>query len=59
MAKVVIHAFTQDENNKALPKWEELSKLLADCLGGFSAYVDVVDKTNDTVFQYEEANDGR
>jgi len=53
MAKVIIHAFTQDENNKALPKWEELSKLLGDCLGGYVSYIDVVDKTNDTTFEYD------
>ena len=54
MAKIVIHAYTKDENNTDLPSTEELLGTLSNSLGGFVAWVDVVDGTNETTFKYED-----
>lgn len=53
MAKLVIHAYTKDENNPTLITFQELIKTVSDSLGGCVAWIDVVDKTNETTFDHE------
>lgn len=53
MAKIVIHAYTRDKNNLRQPTYQELLKTVADSLGGYIAWINVVDKTNKTTFEYE------
>lgn len=55
MAKIVIHAYTRDENNLREPTYQDLLKTVADSLGGCIAWIDVVDTTNETTFAHEGA----
>ena len=48
MAKLEIYAYTKDENNSELKTSEELLKTVSDSLGGFVAWIDLVDSTNET-----------
>ena len=55
MAKIVIHAYTRDKYNpKYYHTYQELLKTLHDALGGYVAWIDVVDKTNETTFEHED-----
>jgi len=54
MAKIVIHAYTEDKNNSRLPSAKELLTTLSDTLGGYVAWIDVVDTTNKTTFEHED-----
>jgi hypothetical protein len=54
MAKIIIHAYTQDENNPHLPKYADLFVALKDTLGGYVGWIDCVDTTNKTTFEYED-----
>tara|TARA_R100001082_G_scaffold57587_3_gene31780 strand:- start:4244 stop:4426 length:183 start_codon:yes stop_codon:yes gene_type:complete len=54
MAKIVIHAYTQDKNNKHLNTYQELLKTVSNSLGGYVAWIDVVDTTNKTTFKHED-----
>ena len=54
MAKIVIHAYTQDKNNFHLPSAKELLTTLSDTLGGYVAWIDIVDTTNKTTFEHED-----
>jgi len=53
MAKLVVHAYTQDKNNPTLKTPQELLETVSNVLGGFIAWVDLVDETNETSFEYE------
>ena len=53
MAKLVVHAYTQDKNNPTLKTAQELLTTVSNSLGGFIAWVDLVDETNTTSFEYE------
>ena len=53
MAKLVIHAYTKDNNNPGLKTAQELLKTVSNSLGGFIAWIDIVDETNNTTFEYE------
>lgn len=48
MAKLVVHAYTRDKNNPDLKTAEELLKTVSNALGGFIAWIELVDKTNET-----------
>ena len=54
MAKVIIHAYTQDKKNKYENTYQELLKTVSDSLGGYVAWIDVVDTTNETTFKHED-----
>jgi|TARA_R100001530_G_scaffold102214_1_gene71052 hypothetical protein len=54
MAKLIIHAYTQDENNLRVPTYQELLKTVSDSLGGYVGWIDVVDTTNKTTFEHED-----
>ena len=54
MAKLVVHAYTQDKNNPTLKTAQELLTTVSNLLGGFVAWIDLVDETNTTVFEYED-----
>ena len=54
MAKLVIHAYTKDENNSRLITFQELIKTVSNSLGGCVAWIDVVDETNETTFDHED-----
>ena len=53
MAKLIIHAYTQDKNNPTLKTAQELLTTVSNSLGGFIAWIDLVDETNTTSFEYE------
>jgi hypothetical protein len=53
MAKLIIHAYTQDKNNPTLKTAQELLTTVSNSLGGFIAWIDLVDETNNTSFEYE------
>jgi len=53
MAKIVIHAYTQDKDNLHLPTYSDLFKTLKEVLGGYVAWIDVVDTTNETTFEHD------
>ena len=45
MAKIVIHAYTRDKYNpRYYHTYQELLKTVHDALGGYVAWIDVVDK---------------
>jgi len=54
MAKLEIYAYTKDNNNSELKTPQELLKTISDSLGGYVAWIDVVDETNETTFKREE-----
>lgn len=54
MAKLVIHAYTKDERNTHLKTAKELLKTVSDSLGGFVAWIDLVDETNATTYKRDE-----
>jgi len=54
MAKLVIHAYTKDDNNPGLNTYQELLKTVSNSLGGYIAWIDVVDTTNKTTFKHED-----
>ena len=54
MAKLVVHAYTQDKNNPDLKTAQELLRTVSNSLGGFIAWIDLVDETNKTVCRKEE-----
>lgn len=54
MAKLVIHAYTKDENNRYENTYQELLKTVSNSLGGCVAWIDVVDTTNETTFEHED-----
>lgn len=54
MAKIIIHAYTQDKNNKYENTYQELLKTVSDSLGGYVAWIDVIDTTNETTFKHED-----
>ena len=54
MAKLVVHAYTQDKNNPTLKTAQELLTTVGNSLGGFIAWIDLVDETNATAFEYED-----
>ena len=54
MAKIIIHAYTQDKNNKCENTYQELLKTVSNSLGGYVAWIDVVDTTNETTFKHED-----
>jgi len=54
MAKLVVHAYTQDKNNPTLKTPQELLETVSNVLGGFIAWVDLVDETNETTFERDE-----
>lgn len=54
MAKIIIHAFTQDKHNPHLKTPQELLKEVKKSLGGYVAYVDLVDETNEFAGKEEE-----
>ena len=54
MSKIIIHAFTKDKNNPHLPIDQELFKTVCDSLGGFVAWIDLVDKTNKTTYEHAD-----
>ena len=56
MAKLEIYAYTKDENNSELKTAQELLKTVSDFLGGYVAWIDLVDETNKTTFKKEEKN---
>jgi len=43
MAKLIIHAYTQDKNNPTLKTAQELLTTVSNSLGGFIAWIDLVD----------------
>jgi len=55
MAKLVVHAYTQDKNNPTLKTPQELLETVFNVLGGYIAWVDLVDETNETTFERDEA----
>ena len=54
MAKLVVHAYTKDKNNSNLKTPQELLTTVSNSLGGFIAWIDLVDETNETTFEREE-----
>lgn len=54
MAKLEVYAYTQDKNNPTLKTAQELLTTVSNLLGGFVAWIDLVDETNATVFEYED-----
>jgi len=54
MAQLVIHAYTQDKNNPSLKSPQQLLEEVSNFLGGYVAWVDLVDETNETTFKREE-----
>ena len=56
MAKLVIHAYTQDENNPRELTSQELLLTVAKSLRveGYVAWIDVVDTTNETTYKHED-----
>jgi hypothetical protein len=54
MAKVIIHAYTQNKNNKHEETYQELLKTISNSLSGYVSWIDVVDTTNETTFKYED-----
>ena len=53
MAKLVVHAYTQDKNNPTLKTAQELLTTVSNSLGGFISWIDLVDETNTTSYEYE------
>ena len=54
MAKLVVHAYTKDERNPNLKTPKELLETVSNALGGYVAWVDVVDETNATTYKKDE-----
>jgi len=54
MAKLVVHAYTKDKNNPNLKTPQELLTTVSNSLGGFIAWIDLVDETNETTFERDE-----
>ncbi len=55
MAKIVIHAYTRDKYNpRYYYTYQELLKTIQNALGGYVAWIDVVDTTNETTFEHED-----
>lgn len=54
MAKLVVHAYTKDTNNPNLNTPKELLKTVSDSLGGYVAWIDLVDETNATTYKRDE-----
>lgn len=54
MAKLVVHAYTKDERNTELKTAKELLETVSNALGGYVAWVDLVDETNATTYKKDE-----
>lgn len=54
MAKLEIYAYTKDKNNSELRTAQELLITVSDSLGGYVAWIDLVDETNETTFKKEK-----
>jgi len=54
MAKLEIYAYTKDNNNSELKTPQELLKTVSDSLGGYVAWIDLVDETNATTYKRDE-----
>jgi len=54
MAKLVVHAYTKDERNPNLNTPKELLKTVSNSLGGYVAWIDLVDETNATTYKRDE-----
>jgi len=54
MAKLVVHAYTKDEINNGLKTPEELLTTVSNSLGGFVAWVDLVDDTNKSTYRRDD-----
>jgi|DEB0MinimDraft_3_1074331.scaffolds.fasta_scaffold152738_2 hypothetical protein len=54
MAKLLVHAYTKDNNNPSLETPKELLKTVSDSLGGYVAWIDLVDETNETTFERDD-----
>ena len=54
MAQLVIHAYTQDKDNPSLKSPQQLLEEVSNFLGGYVAWVDLVDETNKTTFKRDE-----
>lgn len=54
MAKLVIHSYTKDKNNPYLNTPQDLLETVSNALGGYVAWIDVVDTTNKTTFEHED-----
>ena len=54
MAKLEIYAYTKDKNNSELRTAQELLITVIDSLGGYVAWIDLVDETNETTFEHED-----
>jgi hypothetical protein len=54
MAKLVIHAYTKDEQNTELKTVEKLVEDVKEVLGGYISWIDVVDFTNATTYKRDE-----
>lgn len=52
MAKIIIHAFTQDKHNPHLKTSQELLKEVSNSLGGYVAWINVVDETNKSTYKF-------
>jgi hypothetical protein len=59
MAKLEIYAYTKDKNNSELKTPEELLKEVSNFLGGYVAWIDLVDSTNETTFIKEEEENNK
>ena len=57
MAKLVVHAYTKDKNNPNLKTPQELLTTVSNSLGGFIAWIDLVDETNETTFERENEDE--
>jgi len=57
MAKLVVHAYTKDKNNSNLKTPQELLTTVSNSLGGFIAWIDLVDETNETTFERENEDE--
>ena len=54
MAKLEIYAYTKDKNNSELKTPQKLLEEVSNFLGGYVAWIDLVDETNETTFKREE-----
>ena len=54
MAKLVVHAYTKDKNNPNLYTPQELLATVSKSLGGYVAWIDVFDTTNETTYERED-----